>query len=211
MSKWTEHKIYIYLALFFGLLFVFLTPPFQSPDEDSHFKKAYVISKGQILPKKVDNKLTYKLPQNMNIYIYEQLAKMGKRNEKYSYENYYLDQTLRVDYGEQKYYEFSTVGCPLIAHIIPSIGIMVGNISSHIILEGDGSAPASYLVYFARLACLLFYVIVCYFAIKRTPIYKKTMMLVSLLPMSLFIGSMVSYDGLFISLSLFLISNICSI
>ena len=48
MNNWTEQRVYVYIALIVGILFVFLTPPFQSPDEDSHFKRSYQIAKGNI-------------------------------------------------------------------------------------------------------------------------------------------------------------------
>ena len=44
------HKRFICLSIFFGMLFILLMPPFQSPDEDSHFKKAYVIAEGNVFP-----------------------------------------------------------------------------------------------------------------------------------------------------------------
>ena len=50
MNNWTEQRVYVYIALIVGILFVFLTPPFQSPDEDSHFKRSYQIAKGNIYP-----------------------------------------------------------------------------------------------------------------------------------------------------------------
>ena len=50
MEKFSIEKKYIYISLVFGLLFVFIVPPFQSPDEDSHFKKAYQVSKGHLYP-----------------------------------------------------------------------------------------------------------------------------------------------------------------
>ena len=40
-------KRFIYLSLIIGMIFMILTPPFQAPDENNHFKKAYVISRGK--------------------------------------------------------------------------------------------------------------------------------------------------------------------
>ena len=207
MKEYSVEKKFVYLALIFGLLFVFLIPPFQSPDEDSHFKKAYVISEGQIAPKIINNTTKYELPVNMFNYINEQLSVMGNRNKKYDYDTYYVSQMLRVDYSEKKYYDFATTSASLISHIIPAIGILFGKIFSYLILAGNGSSPASYLVYFSRMACLITYVTICYFAIKKTPVYKKTMAIFALLPMSLFMGSMTSYDGLLISTVLLLLAK----
>lgn len=45
-------NIFILFALLFGLLFVFVTPPFQSVDEQAHFFRAYGISSGQFVAHK---------------------------------------------------------------------------------------------------------------------------------------------------------------
>jgi uncharacterized membrane protein len=45
----TPHALFLVLVLFFvGLIVSFLTPPFQSPDEDMHIKRAYLLSQGQV-------------------------------------------------------------------------------------------------------------------------------------------------------------------
>jgi uncharacterized membrane protein len=50
------------IALLFGLLFVFLIPPLQSPDEPAHFLRAYQISEGGFFPEKRDNRMGGMLP-----------------------------------------------------------------------------------------------------------------------------------------------------
>jgi len=40
--KVNPEKFFVYCALIFGIILITIIPPFQSPDEDSHFKKAYV-------------------------------------------------------------------------------------------------------------------------------------------------------------------------
>lgn len=52
---WTAERAYLCLASVFGLLFVVLTPPFQSPDEVNHFLRIYQISEGGILGEKLGN------------------------------------------------------------------------------------------------------------------------------------------------------------
>ena len=37
IKKISPSKFYLILALFLGFLFVFITPPFQTPDEVAHF------------------------------------------------------------------------------------------------------------------------------------------------------------------------------
>ena len=46
--------LFIFLALIFGLFFVFKTPPLWGADETTHFARAYQITQGQIISSKVD-------------------------------------------------------------------------------------------------------------------------------------------------------------
>ena len=65
MEKFSIEKKYLYIALIFGILFVFIVPPFQSPDEDSHFKKAYQVSKGKLYPEVKKNVIGNYFPTEM--------------------------------------------------------------------------------------------------------------------------------------------------
>lgn len=49
-------------ALLFGLLFTFVTPPFQSPDEPAHFLRACQISEGRFFPEERDDRMGGMLP-----------------------------------------------------------------------------------------------------------------------------------------------------
>lgn len=205
MNKET-HVVFIYLALIFGLIFIFLTPPFQSPDEDSHFKKAYLISKGQII-KSSDNIIDgYYLPQDMIKYSYEKTSKMSNRNWKYTYSDFYNDNFMTVEYSNEILSDFSAEDVSIIPYIPASVGIFIARHTSNMLISGMPST--AYMLYFARFFNLIAYVILGALAIKITPILKKTMMTVLLLPMSLFLGSMMSYDSILISISLLTIALI---
>jgi hypothetical protein len=38
------------LVLFFGVLFVYVTPPYQAPDEMAHFSRVAMLAMGDLLP-----------------------------------------------------------------------------------------------------------------------------------------------------------------
>src|SRR6516165_10403522 len=42
------------LLALFGVVFALGMPPFQTPDEDSHFFRAYQVSRGRLLPRMID-------------------------------------------------------------------------------------------------------------------------------------------------------------
>ena len=68
-----------------------------------------------------------------------------------------------------------------------------------------GSYP---LFYFGRFFNLLYFAFLVYFAVRITPICKKTMMVAALLPMTLHLASSYSYDAGTIGLA-FLLTSLC--
>ena len=199
MSTNSIAKKFVYLSLIFGILFMVLTPPFQAPDEDSHFKKAYVLAKGNLFPEVENGKIGYMLPKGMVDYISRQNNKAGKLDNKFTYKDMYLTERLPGDYGEQKFYGFSTARVSPVGHIVPAVGIAFGNIIANVL---DVESPSVlYLLYFARFFNLLFYVSIIAISISITPILKRTMAMIGVMPMSLFLAATVSYDPLLISLA----------
>ena len=206
MKNISIEKTFLILGFLFGCLFIYVIPPFQSPDEDSHFKKAYAISEGEFYASSNGKIAGLRIPDTMHEYIENKLSMMGNRDLKYSYTDFYYDQFLTSDFSSRTLREVSTSGTTPFAHLVPAIGILCSRILSPIFIEGTPST--SFMLYFARLFSLLSYLIIGYFALKITPIFKKSMITILLLPMSLFLASMVTYDNLLIPISLLTISCI---
>ena len=192
-------KRFIYLSIVFGMILLVLTPPFQAPDEDSHFKKAYVISKGNLFPEVQNGKIGFMLPEGLVNYIEEQTKKAGDLDETFEYKEIYLSERLPGEYGAEKFYNFSTATTNPLAHIIPASGIIFGEFIAKIIQIGLPSIV--YYLYFARMFNLLFYIIIIAISIHISPILKRTIAMVGLMPMALFLASTASYDTLLIALA----------
>lgn len=194
-------NIYLILALLFGTLFIFLIPPFQSPDEDSHFKKAYMVSKGHFYGVESNKKIGNYIPNNMQDYINDKLTFMGNRDMKYSYSLYALDtQTLTVS-SDKSFNNYSTVGINPIIYLIPALGIIIAKIFSVFL---GLSFTISNLLYCGRLLSLISYSLIVFYAIKISPKFKKSMMALALMPMTLTLFSTITYDSLIISCSFLL-------
>lgn len=193
MKKWTEEKIYIYIALFFGILFVFLTPPFQSPDEDSHFKRSYQISKGMLYPTSKNSKLGGYFPKEMVDYIEDKKELMGDRDRKYTFAEMIDEEHGNMNYDDKVFNSYSTVTFIPVVYFPPAAGILVSKVCAKIF--GMNMVSTSYMLYFARLFSLIFTIAITALAIKITPIRKKTFLTVGLVPMYLFLSSMISYDS----------------
>lgn len=209
MSNFKLEKVYVYIALIFGILFIFLTPPFQSPDEDSHFIKSYLISKGKFYPTVKNNSYGNSLPIEMKVYINEKLKYIGDRDKKYSFTEMVADQYDSLDYHRNNFFTYSTSNVLPVVYIAPATGIVFSKLIAKIFFM-ENISPA-YMLYFARFFSLILSIFIIYHAIKKTPILKKTMVCVALIPMTTFLTSVVTYDSLIISLSLYLIATILSL
>ena len=196
MFKLEPHKFFIYCALIFGMIFMMLTPPFQSPDENSHFKKAYAISNGDFYPISRDGNIGYEIPVEMENYINDKLKMAGNKNNKYTFDEMTLDDLSEKDYSEKNLMDFSTIYVTPLAYIAPSLGILFARITTNII--GLNNISATNMLYFARFFSLMLYIIIIAKAIKITPILKKTFCFIGLIPMSLSLASAVSYDNFLI-------------
>lgn len=206
MIKWSEQKIYIYLALIFGIMFIFITPPFQSPDEDSHFKKAYLTSKGEIYPIVKNERSGNYLPKEMVDYISKKVQYIGDRYKKYTYSDFVNEQYGTMNYDKKTFNMYSTSQVLFIAYIPAALGIIVSKLFA--IILGMHNVTVPYMLYFARLFSFITSIFIVYNAIKITPFLKKTMMAVALMPMSLYLMSMITYDSVIISLALFTVAYI---
>ncbi len=198
--KIKEEKLFVYIFLIVGVLFTFLTPPFLSPDEGSHFKRTYMISKGHLYPTTKNEKLGDYFPKEMRDYIADSDKFMGNRDDKYSYDKFVWDQVRTMSYDPKVFLFYSTVKVPPIAYFVPASGMVFSKVIAKILRLED--VTYTYMLYFARLFSLFFSAFILYWAIKITPCLKKTMFTVALIPMATFLCSMLSYDNLVIPISL---------
>jgi len=67
-------RIFIFVGLLFGLLFLIVTPPFQAPDEPAHFFRAYEISDLGIIAERQGDSVGDFLPQSLTVIVDELMA-----------------------------------------------------------------------------------------------------------------------------------------
>lgn len=199
MKKVKIETVYLVISLIVGILFVFIVPPFQSPDEDSHFVKSYALANGEITPDEKKGNYGFYIPEDMNDYINEQLSHMSDLDIKYTYKDIYFEQLLASSYSNKTFRGNSAATASFFAYVIPALGIKTAltiNAFDYSNVSDSKTVGTSVLVQYARLFSLIAYTIIGYFAIKITPKFKKTFFTVMLLPSSIFLRSMVTYDSI---------------
>lgn len=179
---------------------VFLVPPFQVPDEPSHFFRAYQVSQFDFMPEDQYNILGGELPESLfNIMRVVQITP-GKQDEKFRQSM--LDSALKIKLEPDKkiFIQFpNTALYSPIAYFPQATGIFIGRIFS---------LSPLILLYTARIFNLLVWVIVLYFALKITPINKWLFLALALTPMSIHLVASASVDTFLIALSFLFIAII---
>ena len=194
------HNIFLIFALFFGLIYSIITPPFQVPDEINHFYRAYQISGGNFHAVKKNDRVGGYIPESLvlfsNLFRKFQLNSFCKLNSEYIKKiSLQPDKTIFKDFPNSALYS-------PVSYIPQSTAICVFRLFKW---------TPFHLLYAARIATLIFWVLLVYFSIRIMPVQKWLIVFLALLPMSLSINSSLSADVVTNGLSFFLIAYISKI
>ncbi|MCE7697943.1 MAG: DUF2142 domain-containing protein [Methanobacterium paludis] len=193
--------IFLILAIIYGLTFLLINPPFQVPDEDIHFYKALGLTEGYLMPEKIGNgagfpvpedtcKLIESFPPNINFYKKLTINDITSRIN------------VNIDKNTTSFVDLSfiiAVTYSPIPYIIPSSAISIGKFFD---------LSPLLLLYLARLANLIVWILLVYLAIRVIPVHKWVLLMIALMPMTLYEAASVSADSLTIGLSFLLIAYI---
>jgi uncharacterized membrane protein len=171
-----EHYFFI-LSLVVGLTFAVTVPPFGVNDETSHFFKAYDVSEGNLIPKNAD----ITVPKNMEPYFK-------------TYTDYPINSNGKMIYdmsGE------SIITYPPLPYLATALVMKIGDFFN---------LSALIIMYVCRIINLLIYTTITYFAIKKIPILKHTLLLISVMPRTLSLAASASSDSLTMALSFLVIA-----
>lgn len=209
-----SNEIFLFkmVLLIVGVLTVFLIPPLNAPDEDRHFLNAYAISRGDFLMdadfETGEGGKWY--PQYiLDFHDKYKDTMAGNQNAKYNFHDAYFDSWLPVT-SEARLQVFNKgkvwgLDNP-IAFLVQATGMRIGSVIVR--LMGENLDTAYNLLLMGRLVNFIVFYLIVTAAISKTLIFKRTMMAVALLPMTLFLSASLSYDALVISISMFLFAEV---
>ncbi len=209
-------RLFLFIGGFFGFIMLILTPPFQVPDEPDHFFRAAMISSGQFVAKKypfseterkqvpakylkgkggvvpvsipyTTRKVNHKLPFHPeNKQHFSDLKKM-------------LTLPLHMKGMPEVFINTSAGGYAPILYLPTALTIALGKLIN---------LSPLWLMYLGRLANLMVFLSLIYWALKIIPTGKPVVFLLALMPMTLFLAPSISIDGLIIAASLLLTATL---
>ncbi len=191
-KKIAPHNFLLYCVVYL-LCGMILTPPFQVPDEPFHFYRNASMSEykvGESIKDMYNQGHIETLP-DMSCVNYSEINGKDFVSDKNDIINCLASSDATDQYAGRTEQAF-------LGAIIPSVGIRVMNYFS--------DSPLL-IFYSGRLMHLLVSVFILYKAIKMTPKYKASMLVVALMPMSVFLIGSYSYDSILISISIFFVAK----
>ncbi|WP_411343916.1 DUF2142 domain-containing protein [Paenibacillus sp. WLX1005] len=201
------------ILLFFGLLCVFITPPFQMADEDSHFKRAFTVANLDLVPQANDHgEVGFYLPQAIVDFEANYRYMKADIAQKFDYKKYYTAISTPVNYTPVAFSQFSTVETNPLLYVPQAIAMFFFKAIIYIFSLGKGEllTPLSYM-YAGRIGNLIFFIFCAYTGMKLIPFYKRVFFLLACMPMTIGLVSSTSYDGMVIGISLLFIGLVLNI
>ncbi|MEO5356698.1 MAG: DUF2142 domain-containing protein [Nitrospirae bacterium YQR-1] len=192
---------FVFFAFFAGLLMLFITPPFQTPDEYNHFYRTYQISEGGWIAEKKEGKVGGFLPQALLV-----TAQTVSKNIPFHVENHqkvediFAVASLPLNKHIRVFIEFyNTARYSPLPYLPQALGVALGGLFH--------PSPIK-LFYLGRMFNLFFWLALCYLSIKTVPVFKWVFTLLALTPISLFIGASLSPDAFTNGISFLFISTV---
>ncbi|PBQ32208.1 hypothetical protein CNR22_10635 [Sphingobacteriaceae bacterium] len=185
-NKVRAEKFFLFTSLFFGLCFLFITPPFQVPDEPNHFYRTWQIAEGELISVKQDKRVGGNLPTSLEKLVHSYTRMIGVKDFKIKDLEIQKIREIPLEQEQQKFYDFNNTALySPVCYIPGAIAIFITNLCN---------ANPFYAFYLARLFSLLTWIMLVFCAIKILPFYKWLFSFLALLPMSLFVNMSLSAD-----------------
>lgn len=181
-----------------GLVLIFLVPPFQSPDENSHFFRAYQISEGKWMGEKLnENRLGGNLPSSLGAMDVAFKPLRYQYDQKIGLTDLLKEHSRKLRPATRVFTDFPNVAYYAPFPYLPqALAVAMGRV-----LE---QSPVK-LLYLGRLAGFIFWIWMVWLGMRYLPFWKRTYLLLAVLPASLALHASLSGDLVTNALCFFLL------
>jgi uncharacterized membrane protein len=188
------------LALGFGAAFILLTPPFEVPDEDAHWRRAFALSLGHVVAVKRGDYTGDFLPTAVNELRSRFGHLAGRTEQKTTAADILASAAVRVDADEREFVAFSNSAVhPPLPYLPQAFGVALARVFTSSVLV---------LFYAGRGFNLLAAAAISFVAIRRTPVAKWGFAVLALTPMSLSLMASLSPDAVTNALCFLLLAQV---
>lgn len=188
------HKQFLLVGIVFGVLFILILPPGQSPDEKNHFRRAYGISEGAIV---ASQGLTGTEAVGSNLPVEAGVFDRSPRPGTYERVGGALSQEDSGEKTDQVY--TNTALYNFVCYLPQTLAALVGKLLH---------ASSMVIAYLMEIFNFVVWITLTYYAIKIIPKFKKVILFVALLPITLQEATSMAPDALTIGMSFLLIAYV---
>lgn len=179
------HRTCFIILLIFGLIMCLTTPAFVVCDEIEHYARSDLTAQGILFPEHINNE-GYSVSPAFNYLL---------QLRGYSILNFdFFTPGANNDYSLFN-------GCfpqnPFYPYLISGLGIFISSLLN---------LNAAWSIYIGRILNILFYCVICSYAVKKAPEYKLPIMFVACIPLAVYQAASFSADGFLISVTLLAIA-----
>ena len=190
LNKLKPERIFLLFALLFGLIFLFITPIFQVPDEPMHLLRACEVA-NLIIHNNKDGDISKDFLPNKKFILKEKCSCFQAFKDKKHYTELFEFKELN--------YTHNNSGYSFLLYLPSAVGIKISSLIT--------SNP--YIQFYAgRLFNFLSFLCLTFIAIKITPRFKWTFLITALFPMTLYEGMSLSADSINLGLAFLYIAYI---
>lgn len=186
IRKFSIESLFLAITFVFGLLYVFLLPPFQSVDEGMHFFRSYQISEGHFVAKNSDGLIGDELPTSLSNFYDAYYPFIKNIDRKSSTQEFLGNFNLKINPQERSFTQFTNTALySPVCYVSQTVGIFLGKFFSN-------NLGVTY--YLGRISNLIFYCLFVYLALLIAPFFKLPIFLLATLPMSLSLAGAYTCD-----------------
>lgn len=177
------HKVAFLIIILFGITCVFLTPVNDVSDEQEHFVRSEIISTGHI-------STDYIPIPNTTVKGYETITSVTLLGQNAGANVFTTDvDDAKINYTPS-YFNSAFSQNPFYSYLPQALGILLAKFLD---------LNAIWMLWLGRLFNLALYAGIVSLAIRKTPILKFPMVVVSILPLAIYQAASLSVDGMFAS------------
>ena len=179
-------NLFFILCFLWGLLFLFVNPPFQAPDEPEHLFKMWGYTQGSYNYKIKNGWAGQILPESFSA-LYKVYDTYRMSNNPVPFDVTLQASLVSLDKNNTEFLRFTPSSYTPVSYF-PSFIVLW-------ILKIINISPL-FMIYILRFCSLLMYLALCYFAIKLAPVKKLLFFTCAMIPVCVCQAASISTDGI---------------
>ena len=204
-----KEKLLFCFVLLLGLFLVLLIPPFDSPDELTHFQNVWAIGHGQAFSEEYWAEGKLSLPAGfaplMNEYPVR-LIGIGNQ-DKCSWADLFRQSAAYQPTGKMMPVEGRIFS---FGYLFSALGMALGSAVGS--LFGIPLLSSPYIqLQLGRMSNWIVFVLVVFASLRKEQPFRKTLFLLATMPMTLFLAATLSYDAILIPVSFYMFASVLSL